>query len=291
MSTDLDLLCAIRANQRPAARHRIAELLDIEDDTELAKSLARLTSEGLLDRVQLGESSFSYVLTGAGRARMLEATESGELVAKLRARDEGLTRRNRAGQHRRAPPHEKRTENETGSAVEGLMKMRDDVPPAPETTASPKAKPPKRNRPMPKALSMEEARNTTLAQLRKSKGKSASPAELATATGIAEPQLRRALKSLKKNGDVQTEGTGRGTKYAIAGETGSKRPKAGEVRRHLAAAVESITATEPIAAFNKSGEIVIVGPAGVKALTRSEAREVAELVCAFNQEGLLPKAA
>ena len=71
MIPDRDILAAIVAHRKPIERRRLAGLLGIDDDAELAATLARLTREGALDRITRqspgDKVGYCYWVTGEGK--------------------------------------------------------------------------------------------------------------------------------------------------------------------------------------------------------------------------------
>lgn len=89
MIADADIVSAIVAHRKPIERKRLAGLLHLDDDAELAATLGRLTREGHLDRIPKpgpGKNTvFVYWPTAAGKATTHEqpavvALETGGIV-------------------------------------------------------------------------------------------------------------------------------------------------------------------------------------------------------------------
>ncbi len=298
MISDLEILCAVRANKKVAPRRRLAEILDIEDNGEFASTLARLKSEDLLQRSELAaydRVTYFYGLTAKGK-RVLDAGPEGAAhVARIEHRIDELARAEREKGRSSAP-----------------------MPASPNTTQS------KQEAPMTKKVA--DPRNL-IEQIVNKSGSWESLKVIAKAAGLPDSAVRKTLKDLVGERRIQDHGKTTGKRFGRLGlaspasipskklgpKGNAKKAKTTPARRAAAkrgnkapsrngAAARTVEATPgadlaeairsiPMASFTKKGEIVVTAPGAVTVLSVDESREVVELVRAFDKSGLLPQAA
>jgi hypothetical protein len=325
---DVDILQALaKRKNKPASRVTIAGYLGVDDGDEFARQLSRLVHEEKLQRWQPNGSTFFYALTPAGYRATGDQTYANVRTGVLKTLVTAIAPM--APTHQvDNPGASPGAETSCAKAPEG---NRANSNAASGASTIPETAPPKRLRGEegPKSARRihradvaddDEPQETTvtkehqdhrnlLEQILNKSGEWETLKTIAKAAHLPPGATRSALNALVDEKRIQATGATSSKRYGKlglappSGETRAtamktkpkrraapKRRKATRVTRPRVAAIT--TAASPVASFTGKGEILLTTPGGpIKVLDVGEVREVIGLVRAFDQAGLLPKAA